>query len=124
MKVPDLLAAALVALLAAASASAQDYPTKNITLIVPFAAGGPTDVVAQHAIIGVKPVTVPFNGTGPSMNALVGGQVDYMCDQIVNAVPQIKAGTIKAYAIATPERTPRSPMCRSRGKRAGRRAPR
>ncbi len=30
------------------------------------------------------------------MNALVGGQVDYMCDQIVNAVPQIKGGTIKA----------------------------
>ena len=35
------------------------------------------------------------------MNALVGGQVDYMCDQIVNAVPQIKGGTVKAYAIAT-----------------------
>ncbi len=32
------------------------------------------------------------------MNALVGGQVDYMCDQIVNAVPQINGGTIKAYA--------------------------
>ena len=39
------------------------------------------------------------------MNALVGGQVDYMCDQIVNAVPQINGGTIKAYAIATAERS-------------------
>jgi tripartite-type tricarboxylate transporter receptor subunit TctC len=43
------------------------------------------------------------------MNALVAGQVDYMCDQIVNAVPQINAGTIKAYAIATPERNPSLP---------------
>jgi tripartite-type tricarboxylate transporter receptor subunit TctC len=43
------------------------------------------------------------------LNALVAGQVDYMCDQIVNAVPQINAGTIKAYAIATPERNPSLP---------------
>ena len=43
------------------------------------------------------------------MNALVAGQVDYMCDQIVNAVPQIQGGTIKAYAIATPERNPALP---------------
>ncbi|WP_315725860.1 MULTISPECIES: tripartite tricarboxylate transporter substrate-binding protein [unclassified Bradyrhizobium] len=62
-----------------------------------------------NSILDVKPVGVPFNGTGPAMNALVGGQVDYMCDQIVNAVPQINAGTIKAYAIATPERNPALP---------------
>ena len=62
-----------------------------------------------HSILDVKPVGVPFNGTGPAMNALVAGQVDYMCDQIVNAVPQINAGTIKAYAIATAERNPSLP---------------
>ena len=62
-----------------------------------------------NSILDMKPVGVPFNGTGPAMNALVGGQVDYMCDQIVNAVPQIKGGTIKAYAIATPERNPSLP---------------
>ncbi|MGJ5206942.1 tripartite tricarboxylate transporter substrate-binding protein [Bradyrhizobium sp. HKCCYLR20261] len=62
-----------------------------------------------NSILDVKPVGVPFNGTGPAMNALVAGQVDYMCDQIVNAVPQINAGTIKAYAIATPERNPALP---------------
>jgi tripartite-type tricarboxylate transporter receptor subunit TctC len=43
------------------------------------------------------------------MNALVGGQVDYMCDQIVNAVPQIKGGTIKSYGIGTAERNPALP---------------
>jgi tripartite-type tricarboxylate transporter receptor subunit TctC len=68
-----------------------------------------TTCLLLNAIIGVKPTTIPFNGTGPSMNALVGGQVDYMCDQIVNAVPQVKGGTIKAYAIATPERNPSLP---------------
>ncbi len=57
-----------------------------------------------NSVIGIKPTGVPFNGTGPAMNALVGGQVDYMCDQIVNAVPQINGGTIKAYGIATPDR--------------------
>src|SRR6185295_4267855 len=58
------------------------------------------------SVLDIKPVGVPFNGTGPAMNALVGGQVDYMCDQIVNAVPQIQGGTIKAYAIATEKRDP------------------
>src|SRR5205085_3352243 len=68
-----------------------------------------TTCLLLNSILGVKPVSVPFNGTGPSMNALVGGQVDYMCDQIVNAVPQVQAGSIKAYAIATAERNPALP---------------
>ena len=62
-----------------------------------------------NSILAVKPTAVPFNGTGPAMNALVGGQVDYMCDQIVNVVPQVNAGTIKAYAIGTAERNPALP---------------
>jgi tripartite-type tricarboxylate transporter receptor subunit TctC len=68
-----------------------------------------TTCLLLNSILNVKPTAVPFNGTGPAMNALVGGQVDYMCDQIVNAVPQVKGGTIKAYAIATPERNPALP---------------
>src|SRR6195952_3156833 len=62
-----------------------------------------------NSILDIKPTGIPFNGTGPAMNALVGGQVDYMCDQVVNAVPQINGGTIKAYAVATPERNPSLP---------------
>jgi tripartite-type tricarboxylate transporter receptor subunit TctC len=62
-----------------------------------------------NAILGVAPTTIPYTGTGPAMNALVGGQVDYMCDQIVNVVPQVQGGTIKAYAIGTPERNPALP---------------
>ena len=59
--------------------------------------------------LGLQMEGVSYRGTGPAMNALVAGQVDYMCDQIVNAVPQINAGTIKAYAVATPERNPSLP---------------
>jgi tripartite-type tricarboxylate transporter receptor subunit TctC len=59
--------------------------------------------------LGIKPTRVPFQGTGPALNALVAGQVDFMCDQIVNLTPQIQAGTIKAFAIATAERNPALP---------------
>jgi tripartite-type tricarboxylate transporter receptor subunit TctC len=62
-----------------------------------------------NSILSVKPTAVPFNGTGPAMNALVGGQVDYMCDQIVNVVAQVNGGAIRAYAIGTPERSPALP---------------
>jgi putative tricarboxylic transport membrane protein len=62
-----------------------------------------------NSILGIRPTGVSFNGTGPAMDALVAQQVDYMCDQIVNAVPQIKRGTIRAYAIATVERNPSLP---------------
>jgi tripartite-type tricarboxylate transporter receptor subunit TctC len=59
--------------------------------------------------LGVKNIVVAYRGTGPAMNDLVGGQVDYMCDQIVNLVEQVKGGAIKAYAIAIPERSPALP---------------
>jgi len=47
---------------------------------------------------------VPYKGTGPAMNDLVGGQVDFMCDQTTNTVPQIKAGNVKVYGVTTPAR--------------------
>ena len=59
--------------------------------------------------LGVKNIVVAYRGTGPALNDLVGGQVDYMCDQIVNLVSQVKGNAIKAYAIATPERSPALP---------------
>ena len=68
-----------------------------------------TTCLLLNHILGVKPTSIPYQGTGPALNALVGAQVDYMCDQIVNVVPQIQAGTIKAYAIGTPERDPALP---------------
>src|SRR5262249_4279796 len=47
---------------------------------------------------------VPYKGTGPAMNDLVGGQVDFMCDQTTNTVPQIKAGNITVYGVTTAAR--------------------
>lgn len=45
--------------------------------------------------------TVPFSGTGPAMTALLGGNVDVMCDQTTNTTGQIKAGKVKAFAVTS-----------------------
>src|SRR5499426_1268295 len=52
---------------------------------------------------------VPYKGTGPAMNDLVGGQVDFMCDQTTNTTAQIKSGKVKAYAVTSPKRVPSLP---------------
>lgn len=52
---------------------------------------------------------VPYKGTGPAMNDLVGGQVDFMCDQTTNTVPQIKAGNVKVYGVTTAARLASQP---------------
>ncbi len=57
----------------------------------------------QHAV-GVKLQEVPYQGTGPALTDLVGGQVDFMCDQTTNTSGQISAGKVKAYAVTTAER--------------------
>ena len=62
-----------------------------------------------NLLTGARPTRIAYRGTGPALNDLVAGQVDYMCDQIVNLVPQIQAGTIKAYAVALPARSPAIP---------------
>ena len=59
--------------------------------------------------IGTQLVTVPYQGTGPAMTDLLGGQVDFMCDQTTNTTQQITGGTVKAYAITSPERNPALP---------------
>jgi tripartite-type tricarboxylate transporter receptor subunit TctC len=102
----------------------KDFPAKDLKEFAAYVKANADKVNAAHAGVGsvsftsclllnslldVKPTAIPFQGTGPALNALLGGQVDYMCDQIVNLVPQIKAGNIKAYGIGTPERNPALP---------------
>ncbi|WP_211266974.1 tripartite tricarboxylate transporter substrate-binding protein [Nonomuraea candida] len=58
---------------------------------------------------GVKLQEVPYEGTGPALTDLVGGQVDFMCDQTTNTSGQITAGEVKAYAVTTPERVKSMP---------------
>ena len=54
--------------------------------------------------IETKVTEVPYDGTGPALEDLVGKQVDFMCDQTTNTTKQITAGAVKAYAITSPER--------------------
>jgi tripartite-type tricarboxylate transporter receptor subunit TctC len=110
-----LLASTSVLLLAR-----KDLPPSNLTDFVEYVRTNSDRVNMAHAgvgssshitglllnrLIGAAPTLIPYGGTGPAMNALIAGQVDYMCDVITNALPQIEAGTIKAYLIATPERS-------------------
>lgn len=57
-----------------------------------------------QSAIGTELVTVPYKGTGPAMTDLMGGQVDFMCDQTTNTTPRIKAGAVKAYSVTTKAR--------------------
>jgi tripartite-type tricarboxylate transporter receptor subunit TctC len=102
----------------------KDFPAKDLKEFIAYVKANSTKLNEAHAgvgsvsfttcsllnsLLGAKPTRVVYRGTGPALNDLVAGQVDYMCDQIVNLVPQIQAGTIKAYAVALPERSPALP---------------
>ena len=50
--------------------------------------------------------TIPYNGTAPAMTALMGGQIDLMCDQTTNTTAQIKSGRVKVYGVTTAQRIP------------------
>ena len=54
--------------------------------------------------LGVELTTVPFQGTAPALNALLGGQVDILCDQTTQTTQHIKAGTVKLYGVTTKQR--------------------
>ena len=54
--------------------------------------------------VGTQVTTVPYKGTGPALTDLLGGQVDFMCDQTTNTTGQIKGGQVKAYAVTSAER--------------------
>ena len=68
-----------------------------------------TTVLLLHSLLRVRPTLVPFSGAAPAMTALLGGQVDYICNAIPDAVPHVRSGTAKGYAITTPERSPSLP---------------
>ena len=56
------------------------------------------------ALMGSPQQHVPFRGSAPALNALIAGQVDYVCDQTVGIVPSIQGGTVKGWVVATPDR--------------------
>jgi tripartite-type tricarboxylate transporter receptor subunit TctC len=100
-------------------AARKDLPPNDLKEFVAFARANSDKLNAGHAGVGsiffttclmlnsilrVKPTLVPFNGGAPAMTALVGGQVDYMCGDVLTTAPQLHGGLIKAYAITGPTR--------------------
>jgi tripartite-type tricarboxylate transporter receptor subunit TctC len=100
----------------------KDFPANNLREFIAHVKANPDKVNQAHAGVGSTAFTtcvllkaqmgvpklnaVAYRGTGPALNDLVGGQVDFMCDQVTNLTPQITAGNIKAFAVATPQRLP------------------
>jgi tripartite-type tricarboxylate transporter receptor subunit TctC len=60
-------------------------------------------------VLGTKIIHVPYSGTGPAMSDLIGGRIDFLCEIITTAKPQIDGGTVKAIAIMTKTRSPALP---------------
>ena len=65
--------------------------------------------VLLNYLIGVDITHVPYRGTGPAMQDLEGGRIDYLCEIITTAKPQIDGGTVKGIAIMAKERSPALP---------------
>lgn len=97
----------------------KDFPPRDFKELIPYLKANGDKVNVAHAglgavshlcsvlfrqAIGVDMTTIPFSGTGPAMNALLGGQVDLMCDQTTSTTPQIKAGNVKLYGVTTSAR--------------------
>ena len=101
-----------------------DFPAKNVKEMIEYVKNNKTKVTYANAGIGSAShlcgllllsamqadiTTVPYKGTGPAMNDILGGQVDFMCDQTTNTTGQIKGGRVKAYAVTSRNRLPSLP---------------
>ena len=97
----------------------KDLPAKNLPELLVYLKANGDKVNLAHAglgavshlcgmvfrqAVGVDLTTVPYSGTGPAMQALLGGQVDLLCDQTTQTVPQIKAGSVRFYGVTTAQR--------------------
>jgi len=102
----------------------KDFPAKDLKELIAYVKANKEKVNYANAGLGAAShlcgmlfmtaiqtdvTTVPYGGTGPAMNDLLGGQVDFMCDQTTNTTSQIKAGKIKVYGVTTKKRVPSMP---------------
>jgi tripartite-type tricarboxylate transporter receptor subunit TctC len=98
----------------------KDFPAKDLKEFIAYVKKNGANVRQAHGGIGaashmacllfnseagLKPNSIPYKGTGPALNDLVGGHVDYFCEQVVSVAPSVKGGTIKAYAVSGNERS-------------------
>lgn len=99
----------------------QDFPAKDFKEFLAYLKANKDKVSYANAGIGAAShlcgmlfmsaiqtefLTVPYKGTAPAMNDLLGGTVDFMCDQTTNTTNQIKAGKVKVYAVTSRNRVP------------------
>lgn len=97
----------------------KDFPAKDLKELLAYVGANKDKVNMANAGVGSAShlcgmlfmsaintdlTTVPYKGTGPAMNDLLGGQVDFMCDQTTNTTSHIKAGKVKVYGVTTPKR--------------------
>ena len=97
----------------------KDFPAKDLKEFVAYLKQNGASVKQAHggvgssshmacllftSELGVKPTLVAYRGTGPAMNDLLGGHVDFLCEQAVSVAEQIRSGTIKAYGVSANER--------------------
>jgi tripartite-type tricarboxylate transporter receptor subunit TctC len=97
----------------------KDFPAKDLKEMIAYIKANKEKVNLANAGLGAAShlcgmlfmsaiqtdfTTIPYKGTGPAMNDLLGGQVDFMCDQTSNTISQIKAGKIKVYGVTTKNR--------------------
>jgi tripartite-type tricarboxylate transporter receptor subunit TctC len=102
----------------------KDFPAKDLRELIAYVKANKNKVNYANAGLGAAShlcgmlfmtaietdvTTVPYSGTAPAMNDLLGGQVDFMCDQTTNTTSQIKAGKIKVYGVTTKKRVPSLP---------------
>ncbi|MGH8704874.1 MAG: tripartite tricarboxylate transporter substrate binding protein BugD [Burkholderiales bacterium] len=99
----------------------QNFPAKDFKEFLAYIKANKEKVTYANAGIGAAShlcgmlfmsaiqtdlLTVPYKGTAPAMNDLLGGQVDFMCDQTTNTTAQIKSGKVKVYAVTSKKRVP------------------
>jgi tripartite-type tricarboxylate transporter receptor subunit TctC len=102
----------------------KDFPAKDLKELIAYVKANKDKVSYANAGIGAAShlcgmlfmsaiqtdlTTVPYKGTGPAMNDLLGGQVDFMCDQTTNTTGQIKGGRINVYGVTSKARVPSLP---------------
>jgi tripartite-type tricarboxylate transporter receptor subunit TctC len=98
----------------------KDFPANNLKEFIAYAKANPEKLnvghaglgsvsyigcLLLHAAIGIKPTMIPFTGTAPVLNAMLGGQVDYECDPVLGTLSQVQAGNVKALAVAARKRS-------------------
>jgi tripartite-type tricarboxylate transporter receptor subunit TctC len=122
--VTDFTPVALIAETPIVLIARKDLPANNLKEFIAYAkenqakmsygsagAGSATHLgcVVVNTAMGTNITHIPFRGTGPAMQDLMGGRIDFLCDIINTAKPQIEGGTVKAIALMTKQRSPAMP---------------